>query len=146
MLSGGCLRPRTRKPIIGVFCNHTVKAWSSFCVVGTRRNCVQVGMTFLITSRRIIVALSHPILLQMGLTSLSHLLTLANTESNSAYLRRCKQQGIKPHPARFPQGFAQFFIKFLTDEGDLVVDPFAGSNTTGIRCRRLRTSMACLRV
>jgi|SRR3990170_2810493 len=60
-----------------------------------------------------------------------NLLTLANTESNSAYLRKCQLSGIKPHPARFPAGFAEFFIKFLTDENDLVLDPFAGSNTTG---------------
>ncbi len=60
-----------------------------------------------------------------------NVLEIANTESNSAYLRRCKAAAIKPHPARFPQDFAEFFIKFLTDEGDLVLDPFAGSNTTG---------------
>lgn len=60
-----------------------------------------------------------------------NLLEIANTESNSEYLKRCKQTGIKPHPARFPKDFAEFFVKFLTDEGDLVVDPFAGSNTTG---------------
>ncbi|OUL20491.1 site-specific DNA-methyltransferase [Nostoc sp. RF31YmG] len=60
-----------------------------------------------------------------------NLLEIANTESNSLYLRRCKAAGIKSHPARFPQAFAEFFIKFLTDEGDLVLDPFAGSNTTG---------------
>ena len=60
-----------------------------------------------------------------------NLLEIANTESNSAYMRRCKQGGIKPHPARFPRVFAEFFIKFLTDEGDTVLDPFAGSNTTG---------------
>jgi DNA modification methylase len=60
-----------------------------------------------------------------------NLLEIANTESNSAYLRHCKAAGVKPHPARFPQGFAEFFIKFLTDEGDIVLDPFAGSNTTG---------------
>jgi len=60
-----------------------------------------------------------------------NLLTLANTESNSAYLRRCKQAGLKPHPARFPIDFPKFFIDFLTDEGDVVLDPFAGSNTTG---------------
>ncbi|MEA5526763.1 DNA-methyltransferase [Nodularia spumigena] len=60
-----------------------------------------------------------------------NLLEIANTESNSAYLRRCKAEGMKPHPARFPSGFAEFFIKFLTDEGDMVLDPFAGSNTTG---------------
>jgi site-specific DNA-methyltransferase (cytosine-N4-specific) len=60
-----------------------------------------------------------------------NLLTIANTESNSSYLRKCKEAGIKPHPARFPKEFAEFFIKFLTEEGDLVLDPFAGSNTTG---------------
>lgn len=60
-----------------------------------------------------------------------NLLSLANTESNSAYLRRCKEAGIKPHPARFPVDFARFFIDFLTEEGDVMLDPFAGSNTTG---------------
>ncbi|HIK03166.1 MAG TPA: site-specific DNA-methyltransferase [Trichormus sp. M33_DOE_039] len=67
-----------------------------------------------------------------------NLLEIANTESNSAYLRRCKAAGVKPHPARFPQGFAEFFIKFLTDEGDLVLDPFAGSNTTGFVAETLQ--------
>ena len=60
-----------------------------------------------------------------------NLLQIANTESNSYYLRRCKEEGIKPHPARFPPQFAEFFIKLLTDEGDVILDPFAGSNVTG---------------
>jgi site-specific DNA-methyltransferase (cytosine-N4-specific) len=30
-----------------------------------------------------------------------------------------------------PAGLASFFVHFLTDPGDLVLDPFAGSNTTG---------------
>jgi DNA modification methylase len=68
----------------------------------------------------------------------SNLLTLANTESNSAYLRRCKEAGIRPHPARYPEAFARFFIEFLTDQGDLVLDPFAGSNTTGYVAEHLR--------
>lgn len=67
-----------------------------------------------------------------------NLLEIANTESQSAYLRRCKAAGIKPHPARFPQGFAEFFIKFLTDERDIVLDPFAGSNTTGFVAETLQ--------
>lgn len=67
-----------------------------------------------------------------------NLLEIANTESNSAYLRRCKAAEIRPHPARFPQGFAEFFIKFLTDEGDMVLDPFAGSNTTGFVAQTLQ--------
>ena len=60
-----------------------------------------------------------------------NLLAIANTDSNGAYLKRCQAAGLKPHPARFPATFAEFFIRFLTDEGDLVLDPFAGSNTTG---------------
>lgn len=60
-----------------------------------------------------------------------NLLELANTESNSAYIRRCKEAEVVVHPARFPSGFAEFFIKFLTDETDMILDPFAGSNTTG---------------
>ncbi|MGB3650781.1 MAG: site-specific DNA-methyltransferase [Rivularia sp. (in: cyanobacteria)] len=67
-----------------------------------------------------------------------NLLEIANTESNSAYMRRCKQAGIKPHPARFPRGFAEFFIKFLTDESDVILDPFAGSNTTGFVAETLQ--------
>lgn len=67
----------------------------------------------------------------------SNLLEIANTESNSLYLRKCKETGHKPHPARFPCDFAEFFIKFLTEEGDVVLDPFAGSNTTGFAADRL---------
>jgi site-specific DNA-methyltransferase (cytosine-N4-specific) len=60
-----------------------------------------------------------------------NLLELANTDSSSQYQKMCRAAGIKVHPARFPTGFAEFFIKFLTNEGDLVFDLFAGSNTTG---------------
>lgn len=60
-----------------------------------------------------------------------NVIELANTNSNGQYQRKCRENGIKPHPARFPLGFAEFFIKFLTDEEELVLDPFAGSNTTG---------------
>jgi len=63
-----------------------------------------------------------------------NLIQIANTESNSAYLRKCKERGIKPHPARYPEQLVKFFVKFLTDKGDLVVDPFAGSNVTGAVC------------
>jgi len=60
-----------------------------------------------------------------------NLLELGNNDSNSTYMKRCQEYGIKPHPARFPKKFPEFFLKFLTDENDLVLDPFAGSNTTG---------------
>lgn len=61
----------------------------------------------------------------------SNVITIANTESNSSYLRMCRASGIKPHPARYPEALVEFFLNFLTDEGALVVDPFAGSNVTG---------------
>lgn len=67
----------------------------------------------------------------------SHLLTISNTESNSAYLRACKAAGVTAHPARFPAALPEFFIKLLTDPGDLVVDFFAGSNTSGSVADRL---------
>jgi DNA modification methylase len=60
-----------------------------------------------------------------------NVLELGNNESNSFYMLKCKESGMKPHPARFPKRFAEFFIKFLTDQDDTVFDPFAGSNTTG---------------
>jgi site-specific DNA-methyltransferase (cytosine-N4-specific) len=60
-----------------------------------------------------------------------NLLQVGNTDSQSHYLRRCKEEGIKPHPARFPQALPEFFIKYLTQPGDLVLDIFAGSNVTG---------------
>jgi len=64
-----------------------------------------------------------------------NLLEIANTESNSYYLRRCRDLGIKPHPARFPESLVRFFVEFLTEAKDLVVDPFGGSNVTGAVCQ-----------
>jgi site-specific DNA-methyltransferase (cytosine-N4-specific) len=43
----------------------------------------------------------------------------------------CKSLGHESHPARFPVDLPKFFINFLTDPGDLVVDIFSGSNTAG---------------
>jgi site-specific DNA-methyltransferase (cytosine-N4-specific) len=61
----------------------------------------------------------------------SNLLQIPNSESNGQYLRGCKTLGLQGHPARFPAKLPEFFIRFLTDPDDLVVDIFAGSNTTG---------------
>lgn len=61
----------------------------------------------------------------------SNLLQIPNSESNSTYMSGCKKAGVKRHPARFPSKLPEFFIKFLTDPGDIVVDIFSGSNTTG---------------
>ncbi len=61
----------------------------------------------------------------------SNLLQIPNSESNGIYMSGCKLVGTKSHPARFPSKLPEFFIKFLTEPKDLVVDIFAGSNTTG---------------
>lgn len=61
----------------------------------------------------------------------SNLLQIPNTESNGQYLDGCKTVGAKHHPARFPAKLPEFFIRMLTQPGDVVLDIFAGSNTTG---------------
>lgn len=61
-----------------------------------------------------------------------NLLQIPNSESNGGYLAGCKTLGLKGHPARFPARLPQFFIRFLTNPGDTVLDIFAGSNTTGM--------------
>lgn len=61
----------------------------------------------------------------------SNLLQISNTESNGGYVAGCKLVGADRHPARFPAKLPEFFIRFLTDPGDTVLDIFAGSNTTG---------------
>ena len=67
----------------------------------------------------------------------SNLLEIPNTESNSPYLRLCKLAEVGGHPARFPEKLPSFFINFLTDPGDTVLDFFAGSNTTGAAAEAL---------
>lgn len=61
----------------------------------------------------------------------SNVIQCGNNESGSNFLRKTKERGYKIHPARFPQELPRFFVEFLTHKGDLVLDPFAGSNTTG---------------
>jgi site-specific DNA-methyltransferase (adenine-specific) len=39
------------------------------------------------------------------------------------------------HPATFPEGLVEFFVKSFTNENDIVLDPFGGSGTTGIVCK-----------
>ncbi|MBE0546042.1 MAG: site-specific DNA-methyltransferase [Verrucomicrobia bacterium] len=67
----------------------------------------------------------------------SNLLEFSNTDSNSHYLRCCKTLNIESHPARFPEKLPSFFINFLTEPDDLILDIFAGSNTTGFAAQKL---------
>ncbi len=65
------------------------------------------------------------------------MLKFGNNAANDQYTRRCKETKMKIHPARFPAVLPEMFIKFLTDYDDVVLDPFAGSNTTGMVAERL---------
>src|SRR5947209_2153424 len=66
-----------------------------------------------------------------------NILTVPNTRSSDAYIRHCREAGLPVHPARFPKELPEFFIRFLTEPRQLVLDPFAGSNTTGHVAERL---------
>jgi site-specific DNA-methyltransferase (cytosine-N4-specific) len=72
-----------------------------------------------------------------------NLIAIPHTESNSHYLRYCKEHGLEPHPARFPAELPEYFVRMLTDPGDLVVDPFGGSCVTGEVCERLERRWVC---
>jgi len=73
-----------------------------------------------------------------------NILAIPNTESNSFYLRYCKEHNLKPNPARYPAELPEYFIRMLTDESDLVIDPFAGSCVTGEVCERLNRKWICV--
>ncbi len=66
-----------------------------------------------------------------------NVIAASNTSSNDIYLRRCREEGINPHPARFPNALPEFIINLCTEEDDLILDPFAGSNMTGFTAEKL---------
>src|ERR1035441_6217241 len=62
---------------------------------------------------------------------------MGNNDSNGRYIALLTQRGLKVHPARFPVHLPEWFMKFLTDPGDVVLDIFGGSMTTGWAAERL---------
>lgn len=64
-------------------------------------------------------------------------LSMANTQATDPYQEYCRAHGIEFHPARMPIALPEFFVKLLTVPGDIVVDPFGGSNTTGAAANNL---------
>src|SRR5437870_667091 len=75
-----------------------------------------------------------------------NLLIIPNTRSNDEYLRDCRAAGLPIHPARFPPGVPEFFIRFLTEPRQLVLDPFAGSNVTGQVAEALERSWISIEI
>ena len=66
------------------------------------------------------------------------LLQFSGTSADLTYRSYCKDNGLELHPARMQMGLASFFIDFLTEPNDLVLDPFGGSNTTGFASEVLK--------
>jgi DNA modification methylase len=60
-----------------------------------------------------------------------NVIAASNTSSNDQYLHLCRENGVRPHPGRFPRALPEFVIALCTEVGDVVLDPFAGSNMTG---------------
>ncbi len=79
----------------------------------------------------------HSFLTDNGGAIPGSVLTYANTQANDPYQEYCRANDIELHPARMPGDLANFFIKLLTEPGDLVLDPFGGSNTTGAAAEAL---------
>ena len=72
-----------------------------------------------------------------------NLLAIANTESTSRYQEHCRDNNIPIHPARFPPQLPEYFIRFLTEPGDMVLDPFGGSCVTGAVAETLQRRWTC---
>ena len=72
-----------------------------------------------------------------------NLLAVANTESNGRYQDFCRKNDYPIHPARYPEELPEYFIRMLTNPGDLVVDPFAGSCVTGAVAEALKRKWVC---
>ena len=72
-----------------------------------------------------------------------NLLAVANTESNGRYQDYCREKNLPIHPARFPAALPEYFIRLLTDAGDIVVDPFGGSCVTGAVAEALERKWVC---
>lgn len=70
----------------------------------------------------------------------------ANTVGKGSYFSYCKENGLQIHPARMPQDIPEFFLKFLTNEGDLVIDPFSGSNMTGKTSEELKRNWISIEI
>ena len=72
-----------------------------------------------------------------------NLLALATPERTSPYRRYCREQNIREHPTRFPAGLPEFFLRMLTDPGDMVLDPFGGSCVTGAVADKMGRRWMC---
>ncbi len=59
-----------------------------------------------------------------------------NFFTGSGNPRQCKNRN--HHPTVKPLALMEYLIKLVSREGSVVLDPFAGSGTTGIACKKLK--------
>jgi DNA modification methylase len=64
-------------------------------------------------------------------------MSISNTNIEKNYRTFCKDNNLPIHPARMNGKIVDVFLEFLTDQGDLVFDPFGGSCITGHRSEEL---------
>ena len=72
-------------------------------------------------------------------------IVVSNTVSRGILQELCNTMGIK-HPARYPEKLVDFFLLSGTNEGDMVLDPFAGSGTTGVVAYKNKRKYLCIDV
>lgn len=81
------------------------------------------------------------------LNHFGNLIVAGNTKSHGdPYLEWCRKKKISSHPARMQASMVKFFISFLSSQGDLVFDPFAGSNTTGATAQFMNRKWASVEI
>lgn len=66
-----------------------------------------------------------------------NLIVAAGAPATDAYSRRCRAAGLPVHSARFPAEVPRSIILTCTAPGELVYDPMAGSNVTGMVAEEL---------
>lgn len=61
----------------------------------------------------------------------TNVFTLAPLDGRDPYAQACRSAGATIHPARMPRELPEFFVRLCTRPGQIVLDPFMGSGTTG---------------
>lgn len=73
-----------------------------------------------------------------------NLIALPSVANKNPYISYCREKGLSAHPTPFPSELPEYFVRMLTDPGDVVIDPFSGSCTTGEVCEKLNRRWQCI--
>lgn len=70
--------------------------------------------------------------------TLENSLAISNTDTDKLFYDFCLKNKLQKHPARMQAALVEYFIRFLTEEKDIIFDPFSGSNITGMVSQSLK--------